>query len=320
MAFFKRFSFFYGIVKFKTQLFLFNRLIKSNNAWQLFDKAGIPGFGVNLLRLYFPVYYDQKTARQSFSPEFQQDIIRVIINNDKSLIYHNSIIHQLNEIVALPIKEVSEKMPYLDNYYFGVMDAAVLFAIMKEHSPQRVIEIGSGISTRYMRYFQNKLTLNTSIICIDPMPRVEIGNVADKVIIQPLENVISDDIFNLKSGDIIFLDGSHYVFQGNDTLTFFFKLLPSLPKGVIIHIHDIYLPYDYVESAERQLWSEQYLLAALMQGGFNGFEVLYPAYYMSQTNNEIKQALASIDNLLDHSTFSINIKHTEGYSFWIRTI
>ena len=317
---FKPVKSFYRIVKFKTQSFLFARLIKSSNAWQLFDKAGIAGFGVNLLRLYFPVYYDKKAARQSFSSQLQKHITPIITNNNKPLGYNNSIVNQLNENIRLPVKEVDGLMPYLDNYYFGIMDAAVLFAIMQNHNPQHIVEIGSGISTRYMRYFKNQLGLNTKITCIDPMPRVDIKNVADTVITQPFENVISNDIPDLKSGDIIFLDGSHYVFQGNDTATFFFKLLPSLPAGVIIHIHDIYLPFDYSESVESQLWSEQYLLAALMQGGFNGFETLYPAYYMSQTNNEIKQALTEANNKLDHSDFSLEINHKEGYSFWFSTI
>lgn len=273
-----------------------------------------------MLRLYFPVYYDKKTARQSFSSSFQKHIIHIITNNDKPLGYNSSIISQLSKNVSLPIKETDGVMPYLDNHYFGIMDAAVLFAMMQNHNPRNIVEIGSGISTRYMRYFKDQLGLSTKITCIDPVPRVDIKNVADIAIVQPLENVISNDIFNLKSGDIVFLDGSHYVFQGNDTVTFFFKLLPSLPRGVIIHIHDIYLPYDYHESVEQQLWSEQYLLAALIQGGFNGLETLYPAYYMSQTNNEIIQALTIANSKLDHSKFSLKINHKEGYSFWLRTI
>lgn len=320
MAILKHFRSVYDIVKFRTQLLLFNSLIKSNNAWHLFNKAGIEGFGVNLLRLYFPVYYDKKTARQSFSPQFQQQLIQIITKNDRSSGYHRSIIHQLYENANLPVKEVDESLPYLDNYYFGLMDAAVLFAMMKRHAPKQIIEIGSGISTRYMRYFQNKLELNTAITCIDPAPRATVNFIADKVITQPLENMVEDNIFNLESDDIVFLDGSHYVFQGNDTLTFFFSILPALPKGVIIHIHDIYLPYDYSEHVEQQLWGEQYLLAALMQGGFNGFEILYPTYYMSQTNHEIKQTLNAINTSINHEAFSINIKHKEGYSFWIRTI
>lgn len=95
-------------------------------------------------------------------------------------------------------------MPYLDNYYFGIMDAAVLYAIMQNHNPQNIVEMGSGISTRYMRYFKDQLGLNTKITCIDPMPRVDIKNVADTVITQPLENVISNDIFNLKAAISLF--------------------------------------------------------------------------------------------------------------------
>jgi hypothetical protein len=303
---------------FKIQSVVFVKLICSKNAWRLFDDAGIEGFGLNLLRLYFPVYYDKKTNRQSFSPQFQQKITQLISTNEKRVIYNQLIIDQLKEIVKLPILETDNITPYLDNYFFGVYDAAVLYAIMKIHKPRKIIEIGSGISTRYSKYFKGKLGLNTAIICIDPVPRADINDVADKIITQPLENVILTTLFDLQSDDIVFMDGSHYVFQGNDTLTFFFTLLPSLPKGIIIHIHDIYLPFDYPEGAQKQLWTEQYILAGMMLGGFSGFEVIYPNYYISQTNDEIKKALVGVNDSLDHSQFNIKLDHTAGTSFWIR--
>ena len=310
----------FGLLLFNVQSFLFRKLIRSKNAWRLYDEAEIEGFGINLVRLYFPVYYDKKVTRQSFSFTSRQQIAQFMSAGDAHHAYNKIIIDELEEIIKLPVQQTDNITPYLDNYYYGIYDAAVLFAIMEAHKPRKIIEIGSGISTRYIKHFKNKLGLDTQIVCIDPMPRVDIANVADTVIRQPFENVIADEIFNLKSGDIIFMDGSHYVFQGNDTLCFFFKLLPSLPKGIIIHIHDIYLPFDYPEGVARQLWTEQYILAAMMSGGFKDLEILYPAYYISQTNDEIKKALIVVTNSLDLSQFSIKLNHTEGYSIWIRKI
>lgn len=305
---------------FKLQCLLFKKLISSKNAWQIFDDAGLDGFGVNLVRLYFPVYYTKETERQTFSAETKNKFTKFIDLPDRYDNLNSLIAREIPEIMKISVKEIDETLPYLDNYFFGIYDAAILAALMQSFKPAKIVEIGSGISTRYIRCFNNKFALNAEIECIDPFPRVNIEAVADKIIRQPLEDVIAGGMFDLSAGDFIFMDGSHYVFQGNDTLTFFFKLLPSLPRGVFIHIHDIYLPYDYSANVSRQLWTEQYILAAMMAGGFEGFEVVYPAYFLSQADPAVKQMLAEAAARLDQSQFGLDLKHKEGYSFWIKTV
>jgi hypothetical protein len=308
----------YKIVIFKIQAFIFNKIIKSKNAWLLFDKAGIPGFGTNLIRLYFPPYYDKKASRESFSEDLKKHFITLIDQSATGVHLTGLVTALLPEIAKLPVTETTGQGPYLDNYYFGIYDAAVLGAIMQHFKPGKIIEVGSGISTRYMRLFTGKFALNTEITCIDPVPRAEIEGIADKIIREPFELVIENNRLNLQSGDIAFLDGSHYVFQGNDTLTFFFKFLPALPVGVIIHIHDIYLPFDYAPNVSPQLWNEQYLLAVMLMGGLQGFEILYAGYYLSQTNQQVISGLAAVQEELKDKNFSSGIDHTKGYSFWIR--
>lgn len=308
----------FKIARFKVESYLFNKLIKSGNAWRLFDKAGIEGFGVNLIRLYFPIYYDKKSGRDSFSEELKQNMSNLFDHDKHQNSYSESVAAAMPGILMLPVKETDQVTPYLDNYYFGVFDAAVLAATMQIFKPSKIVEIGSGISTKYMKLFKDKFSLSTQIICIDPYPRSEIDSVADKIIKQPLENVINDGLFQLQNGDILFLDGSHYTYQGNDTLMFFFNILPAIPSGVIIHIHDIYLPFDYPENVAKQLWTEQYLLAAMLLGGFKGYEAIYPAYYMSQTNEFIKKHLAGVAAELQTKNFSLRADHTAGYSFWFK--
>jgi len=307
-------------IVFTLEYWLFNKITNGKNAWKIFDKAEIKGFGINLIRLYFPIHYDKKVARQSFSVLVQKRMTELIKPGKDIAIYHKAIVEGLGIIAKLPVQQTDNIKPYLDNYYFGVCDAAVLFAIIQTHKPGKIVEIGSGISTRYMRHFKDRLALNTQIVCIDPAPRVDVMAVADSVIEDPFENVITGNVLNLQAGDIVFMDGSHYVFQGNDTLSFFFDFLPSLPAGVIIHIHDIYLPCDYPEKVEKQLWTEQYILAALMIGGFVGFETIYPVYHISQTDSDMKEALTVTSNLLSSVEFNSNINHTEGYSFWMRKV
>lgn len=305
-------------VIFKLEYFLFVKIIKGRNAWHIFDKAGIEGFGVNLVRLYFPIYYDKKTARDSFSEPVKAQFTNLLMATRDKYPLNAAVLSNVEQILLLSVQEEQPTLPYLDNYYFGVFDAAVLGAVMQTFKPAKIIEIGSGISTRYMKLYKDRFALDTKIICIDPYPRAEIGDVADVIIRQPFENIINDSLLTLQSGDVLFLDGSHYTFQGNDTLLFFFNFLPSVPKGIIIHIHDIYLPFDYPENVSRQLWTEQYILAALMLGGFNGFEVVYPAYYMSQNDAAVINTLQHANAILKEKNFNLNIDHTAGFSFWMK--
>ena len=311
----------YRLLIFRVQLFLLNKIIKSNNAWLLFDKAGIEGFGTNLIRLYFPIYYDKITVRESFSDEVKQRFSALIEEHCSRHVYLNEIAaNLLPGLLKLPVTETDIKKPYLDNYYFGLYDAASLGAVMQYFKPGKIIEIGSGLSTWYMRLFKEQFSLPTIITCIDPYPRAEIDAVADEVIRQPLEKAIAHNLSGLQSGDIAFLDGSHYVYQGNDTLTFLFKFMPSLPSGVIIHIHDIYLPYDYEQVVTAQLWNEQYLVAAMLLAGFKGFEILHPAFYLSQTNPQVISNLAAINEELKNRDFNLRKDHSKGFSFWMRKL
>ena len=76
------------------------------------------------------------------------------------------------------------------------------------------------------------------------------------------------------------LDGSHLVFHGTDTTHFFMHVLPVLKRGVIVHIHDIFLPYEYPERCDALFWNEQYLLASFLQGN-DSVQVLAPIQFMN---------------------------------------
>ena len=94
------------------------------------------------------------------------------------------------------------------------------------------------------------------------------------------------DLFNKQSmpffrfGDILFLDSSHRSFQGSDVTVFFLDILPRVRPGVIIHIHDIYLPDDYISGHVSRMWNEQYLLATALLFGGDAFEILFPCWFV----------------------------------------
>jgi len=307
-------------IKFRLKLWLFKRIIYSKDAWSLFNHASIPGFGTSLIRLYFPIYRNHLNGNDSFSPESKKQISEMF----DTAVAKTTILEEIDPVkqlvMDLPLKERNSIEPYLDNYFFGAVDALVLGAMMNKHKPPQIIEIGSGISTRYMKLFKNHFNLQTKIVCIDPEPRAEISGATDVNIRKPFEAAITTNDLELTPGDFLFMDGSHYVFQNNDTLSFFFKVLPSLPAGVIIHIHDIYLPHDYSENVTDQLWGEQYILAAMLLGGFKGFKVLLPTYYLSKANAAFQAVTEEINRSFKEKPFELRNKHNEGYSFWMEKI
>ena len=307
-------------IKFRLKLWAFKRIICSKDAWSIFNQASIPGFGTNLIRLYFPIYRSHLNGNDSFSPELKKQFSELFGAATAKTTILEGIDPIKRLVMDLPLKEKNSIEPYLDNYFFGAVDALVLGAMMNKHKPTQIIEIGSGISTRYMKLFKNHFNLNTKIVCIDPEPRSEISGATDILIKKPFESAIARNDLKLNPGDFLFMDGSHYVFQNNDTLSFFFKVLPSLPAGVIIHIHDIYLPYDYPENVTDQLWSEQYILAAMLLGGFKGFRVLLPTYYLSKVDMAFQAVTEEINRSFNERPFELRSKHNEGYSFWMEKI
>ena len=172
--------------------------------------------------------------------------------------------------------------PQWDNDYFSALDAIALYGLLGEIKPSRYFEIGSGNSTKFARRAVRDLALTTQVMSVDPNPRAEVDALCDRVIRQPLEDVDATLFDQLEEGDILFVDNSHRVFQNSDVTVFFLEILPRLKPGIVIHIHDVFLPYDYPLNWVHRYYSEQYLLAAFLLAGDRRIQVLLPLAYLSQ--------------------------------------
>jgi tetratricopeptide (TPR) repeat protein len=216
---------------------------------------------------------------------------------------------------AVPAKgDYGSTEPFWLNTWFPPLDAMALQGFLKTSNPRLFIEIGSGMSTKFARRTVNAHQLRTRIISIDPEPRNAIDRICDKVIRAPLEQCPPRIFDELESGDILFLDSSHRSFQNSDVTVFFLEILPRLKPGVVVHIHDIYLPFDYPSGHLARLWNEQYLLATALLFGAQSFEVLMPCWYVSQDAE-----LGSLtDTLLRQGPLKDLSLH--GASFWLRKL
>ncbi len=201
---------------------------------------------------------------------------------------------------------------YLDNIWFGPIDGSVLYCVIRHFRPKKIIEIGSGFSTHLMRQSITDGNLSCQIISIDPEPRINIHRVADTIIPQRVEDLDADEIADqLGSGDILFIDSSHTIVSGGDVPFLFLEVIPRLRAGVLIHVHDIFFPYDYPEEwvcTLRYGWNEQYLVHAFL--AFNtAFHIFWSGSYMWHEHR---------DSLISSIPYSINARGAG--SLWFQRV
>ncbi len=210
--------------------------------------------------------------------------------------------------------ESNENEPAWNNGFFPGLDVVALYTILNDLKPKKYIEIGSGNSTKVARKSIKDNQLETKLISIDPFPRANIDHLADQVIRKPLENMDDYSMITegLEANDILFIDNSHRTLPNSDATVCFLELLPQLKPGVIVHIHDIYLPYDYPQDMCDRFYSEQYMLAAFLLANPKKYEVIFPCIFVSEDKVLAKQ--------LDPLWNSENTKNVEkhGGSFWFR--
>ncbi len=209
-------------------------------------------------------------------------------------------------------RERDTTKPGWNNGFLPGLDIIGIYTMLAEFKPKKYIEIGSGNSTKVAYKAKQEQQLSTEIISIDPMPRAEIDQLADVVIRQPFENIDLNLLYTLDENDILFVDNSHRILPNSDAMVFFMDILPKLKKGVIVHIHDVYLPYDYPQFMCDRFYSEQYGLAFYLLANPTKYETLLPNFFIA----EDPALAATIAPIWQHENLSHVEKH--GGSFWLR--
>jgi predicted O-methyltransferase YrrM len=181
----------------------------------------------------------------------------------------------------------ADALPW-SNRFLPPLDAASLYAFVWSRKPRRYLEIGSGNSTIFARRAISDSGASTRIVSIDPQPREDIDDLCDEAIRAPLQDAELATFRKLTSGDVLFFDGSHQAFPNSDVTVFFTEILPSLPAGVVVGLHDIYLPDDYPAWAAATLPNEQYLLASWLLGRANADGVLLPAAFVHRYTDLVR--------------------------------
>jgi hypothetical protein len=191
---------------------------------------------------------------------------------------------------------------FLGNGLFQGGDADLLYSILRSRKPARVLELGSGFSTLVaaMAARANHADgAETRVVSCDPYAGTE-GGVDGLAEILPLaaEDLDAELYSDLGEGDVLFIDSSHTVRFGGDVIHLLCEVIPRLSSGVLVHVHDVFLPYPYPREwfeRNRWYWAEQYLLQALLSGN-SKLTPLVPAFAMwLEDPARMQRAIPNID-------------------------
>jgi len=154
---------------------------------------------------------------------------------------------------------------------YGYIEAQALHAVIRYYKPKRIIEVGGGVSTYCMltalKMNKEKNNEDFFITCIEPHPSTKLKSLKKIKLILKKVQTIPFEVFNqLHENDFLFIDSSHTVKPGSDVNYLILEILPRLNPGVIVHFHDVYLPYDYPRSVLQTFfqWMETSLLRAFL--------------------------------------------------------
>ena len=179
---------------------------------------------------------------------------------------------------------------------FGYIEAQALHGVVRHFKPSEIIEVGSGVSTQCSigasaanvreRHHESHIT------CIEPHPRPWLRRGPMSLITEPIQSIGFGIFERLKPGSLLFVDSTHTVRTGSEVNYLILEVLPRLRPGVIVHFHDIYLPYDYSSDSLNSFmhWQETALLHAFLIGNKNA-RILFS---LSQLHYERGEALAEV--------------------------
>ncbi len=167
------------------------------------------------------------------------------------------------ELIAIPGTGEPPSPRWLQDWFPG-LDAAVLYALIRHHRPRRILEIGSGHSTRFGARAIADGDLSTTITAIDPAPRTAINGLSARILREPIQNVDPSEFGGIKAGDVVIIDSSHVLMPGSDVDVILNDILPRLEPGTLVHIHDVFLPDPYPEEWGWRGYNEQVAIAPLI--------------------------------------------------------
>ena len=282
------------------------RCLRSKEHRELFLNWQKHGFHVTPVHFYEPIPDTQSLPETLWTQP--SELVGINMNDSAQLdLLRNQFTKFRGQYEGVPAEPPPGRL-----WPFSGTDVLVAYCMVRHFKPRLVIEVGSGFSTVVLGQAaaENK---NSALICIDPYPNDFLRKDNKVAALQLLMETKVEDVdveffSQLESGDILFIDSSHTVKTGGDVNYLFLEIMPRLKPGVIVHVHDIFFPFEYRRDwmlEEFRFWTEQYLLQAFLI--FNSeFKVLMANSYLNQYY------------LPDLKAVFPNLSRWIGGSFWMR--
>jgi hypothetical protein len=273
----------------------------------IFQKIGV----FPIVNHYYEPYFYTKKPFKSFRLDRSLPGINFNIQEQLNLLNEFNYCDEIIGIANLPKSNL--------NYSFllgpfGSGDSEILYNIIRHFKPKNIIEIGCGHSSLMIQHALKKnteLNYNFKHICVEPYEAGWIAQLEVSFIKKRVEELDQSVFDLLENGDILFIDSSHIIRPQGDVLFEYLEILPKLKPGVIVHIHDVFSPKDYLDQWLMDgvnFWNEQYLLEAFLTCN-NQFKIICATNFLK--NNYFNQI---------SSKCPILTTDREPGSFWIQKI
>lgn len=296
----------------KAMVCLLSPFLQGNNYTKFFKLFEAEGLHLTPVHFYAPIPDTRTLTNHLF--EVDSELPGIEMNDALQLRflaeYFPVFQAELEQIPHAPTGKPGQY--YYDNDFFSGVDACVLYCMVRHFKPNLVIEVGSGYSTLLSGEAAQK-NGHTEIICIEPYPPDILKNGTPRLkqlLPKPVQSIEPSFFAQLEAGDLLFIDSTHVSQIASDVNYLFLEILPRLKSGVIVHVHDIYLPRagrrDWVMDQIR-FWNEQYLLQAFLIMN-EGFQVIFGNYYMAL------KYLDAVQRTFPHCPY------WHGSSFWMRRV
>ncbi|KQW50994.1 hypothetical protein ASD02_32170 [Ensifer sp. Root1252] len=173
---------------------------------------------------------------------------------------------------------------FLENIYYGISDASILVGILNHFKPSKYFEVGSGFSSALALDVAQNADWEMEFRFVEPYPEVRLDtllNDADRQRSRIEKSFVQEIPLSwfqeLGNDDILFIDSTHVAKSGSDVVYLYTEILSHIPVGVIVHVHDIFFPFDYPPHwviGDNRSWNEAYMLHAFLEGN-DSFEVIF---------------------------------------------
>lgn len=249
-----------------------------------------------IINHYYEPQFDNREPKYPFSQDRILPGIDWNIDGQLALIDRFTFSEELRDI---PETKPDTVEFYMNNGAFESGDAEYWYQLIRLIQPKRIYEIGSGNSTlmalkALRRNRETNPGYNCMHVCIEPYEMPWLEQIDVTVIRRRVEDIDMDFFSELNENDVLFIDSSHIIRPQGDVLFEYLSLLPSLKKGVVVHVHDIFSPKDYPEKwleGEVKFWNEQYLLEAFLSHNMS-WKIIGALNYLKHNHYDQMKSIA----------------------------